>query len=411
MRRALVTGSVAGLALAMVMAPPVVADSHDDGAHLSVLHGIPGLTVDVYVDGELLLDDFEPGTLAGPLPLPADTYTVAITADDAADDADPLLGPVDLVLEAGGDYTAVAHLQEDGEPTVRLYENDVSALARGEGRLTVRHTAAAPAVDVVVGGEVVVDGLANPGEATLDLPEGIVPATVVAAGTDDVVAGPVDVPVSAGILTVVYAWGSLEDDTFDLAVQLAVVGPVFLDVVPGQVFFDEIRWLAYSGLSEGTLVDGDRYFLPSRGLSRQAMAAFLYRYAGTDWTPEDGAAPTFPDVPADHPFHTEVEWMVATGLATGYTDGTFRPSTRISRQAMAAFTYRWGVTEGWTPSAEQGFSDVGADHPFFTEIQWTFELGVATGYDDGTFRSSTRVSRQATAAFLYRFDERGLGAA
>ena len=42
---------------------------HDDYAELSVLHGVPGLTVDVYVDGELTLDDFEPAALAGPLAL------------------------------------------------------------------------------------------------------------------------------------------------------------------------------------------------------------------------------------------------------------------------------------------------------------------------------------------------------
>ena len=46
----------------------------------------------------LTLDDFTPGTLAGPLELPAGTYTVAITAADAADASAPAIGPVDLPL-------------------------------------------------------------------------------------------------------------------------------------------------------------------------------------------------------------------------------------------------------------------------------------------------------------------------
>ncbi|HMO11653.1 MAG TPA: DUF4397 domain-containing protein, partial [Actinotalea sp.] len=63
-------------------------------ASLSVLHGVPGLTVDVWVNGERTLDDFTPGTLAGPLDLAPGTYSVAITASDAADASSPAIGPV-----------------------------------------------------------------------------------------------------------------------------------------------------------------------------------------------------------------------------------------------------------------------------------------------------------------------------
>ncbi|HZA72263.1 MAG TPA: DUF4397 domain-containing protein, partial [Propionibacteriaceae bacterium] len=59
-----------------------------DGVKLSVLHGVPGLTVDVYVNGERTINDFKPGTLAGPLDLDAGSYEVAITAADAEDDSD-----------------------------------------------------------------------------------------------------------------------------------------------------------------------------------------------------------------------------------------------------------------------------------------------------------------------------------
>lgn len=218
MRRSLLAGGAAGLAIALVGATSAAADNHD-GASLSVLHGVPDLVVDVYVDGELTLDDFAPGDLAGPLDLPAGTYAVAITAGDAADDSEPVLGPIDLSLSAGGSYTAVAHLDAEGEPTATLFTNDTSTTAAGEGRLTVRHTAAAPAVDVLAGGEAVISGLANPDEEVLDLPAGTVSAAVAAAGTTEPVIGPADVPVTEGTSTIVYAWGSLEAGNLALAVQ------------------------------------------------------------------------------------------------------------------------------------------------------------------------------------------------
>lgn len=212
-------GAAAAVAVLALTAAPAAADNHDDVALLSVLHGVPDLVVDVYVDGEVTLDDFEPGALAGPLELPGGTYTVAITAADAEDDSEPAIGPVDLELAAGSNYTAVAHLDEGGSPTATLFTNDTSETAAGEGRLTVRHTAAAPAVDVLAGDDVVIESLSNPDEASLDLPAGTVPAAVAAAGSTDPVLGPADVDVTEGALTIVYAWGSLDDDNLDLAVQ------------------------------------------------------------------------------------------------------------------------------------------------------------------------------------------------
>lgn len=217
MKKTLIAGIGAGALVALGAVAP--ASAAEGNAMLSVLHGVPDLTVDVYVNDELTLDDFAPGDLAGPLELPAGTYSVAITASDAADASAPAIGPVDLPLDAGGNYTAVAHLDAEGNPTATLFTNDVSDIAAGQGRLTVRHTAAAPAVDVLAGGEAVISGLENPDEATLDLPAGVVAASVAAAGTTDPVIGPADVDVAEGALTIVYAWGSLDDENLALAVQ------------------------------------------------------------------------------------------------------------------------------------------------------------------------------------------------
>ncbi|MGX1161188.1 uncharacterized protein DUF4397 [Arthrobacter sp. SLBN-100] len=217
MRTSIFASGAVAIAAALAFAGPAQAAEGD--ARLSVLHGVPGLTVDVWVNGERTLDDFTPGTLAGPLALPAGNYALAITAADAADASAAVIGPVNVTLAANGNYTAVANLDASGKPTANLFTNDVSPIPAGKGKLTVRHTAAAPAVDVLAAGSAVISNLANPNEQTLTLDPGTIPAAVAAAGTTQPVIGPADVTVAEGTHTIVYAWGSLTDKNLQLAVQ------------------------------------------------------------------------------------------------------------------------------------------------------------------------------------------------
>jgi hypothetical protein len=95
-----------------------------------------------------------------------------------------------------------------------VFTNDTSAVAAGQGRLVVRHTAAAPAVDVRANGEVAFADLSNPNEAAADLPAGTISADVVPTGASDpVVIGPADLPVTEGSSLIVYAVGSLDGGT------------------------------------------------------------------------------------------------------------------------------------------------------------------------------------------------------
>ncbi|WP_062209721.1 DUF4397 domain-containing protein [Demequina oxidasica] len=218
MRKTIFASIAVGTVLAAGLGAPAMAV--DDGkAELSVLHGIPDLTVDVYVNGDLTLDDFKPGDMGGPLQLAPDTYSVAITAADAADDSAPVLGPIDLKLDTDMSYTAVAHLYADAKPTATLFTNDISSAASGSGRLTVRHVAAAPAVDVWADGEVLFEDLANPNEMMADVPAATYEAAVSLTGESDPVIGPADVPIKDGVNTIVYAWGSAADANLALAVQ------------------------------------------------------------------------------------------------------------------------------------------------------------------------------------------------
>ena len=219
-------GALSMLAALTFAAPAQAGGKHDGGGHdsddalLSVLHGVPGLTVDVWVNGKLTLDDFEPGTLAGPLKLDDGRYKIAITGANATSADNPVIGPVKVDLKEGRNYTAVAHLDASGAPTATLFKNDTSASPRGEGKLTVRHVAAAPAVDVLAGDTAVIEDLTNPEQEVLTLKAGTVSASVAAAGTTDPLIGPADIPVKRGKNTIVYAWGSLDKGTLDVAVQV-----------------------------------------------------------------------------------------------------------------------------------------------------------------------------------------------
>ncbi|MCC5954295.1 MAG: S-layer homology domain-containing protein, partial [Acidimicrobiia bacterium] len=168
----------------------------------------------------------------------------------------------------------------------------------------------------------------------------------------------------------------------------------FTDVGVDHPFVDDVIWAADGGVTTGY---DDGTFRPTDAVSRQAMAAFLWRIAGQ---PAPTSAADFTDVDAHHPFADAIAWLAEEGVTTGYDDGTFRPTDAVSRQAMAAFL--WRIAGQPTPTTAADFTDVDADHPFAEPIAWLAEEGITTGYDDGTFRPTDPVSRQAMVAFLHR---------
>ena len=205
----------AGAAIGMFSVTPGYAA---DTSKVSVVHGIPGQPVDVYVNGKKTLPHFQPATVAGPLELPAGKYDIVLTKP-----GDPITSPILKVDQAavpgGANISLVAHLTADGKPTLTPFVNDTSKLAVGKARLIVRHTAAAPAVDVRAGGQPVFKNLTNPNQAKADVAAGSVSADVVLAGTSTVALGPANLTLAEGTATIVYAIGSATDKTLALVVQ------------------------------------------------------------------------------------------------------------------------------------------------------------------------------------------------
>jgi hypothetical protein len=219
MRTRLALLLVAALLLTGSALVPGLAGAQTGTSQVFVVHGVPGLTVDVYVDDELVLEDFEPTDVAGPLELPAATYNVKVRAAGADPGSAPAIQR-NIELPAGVTASIAAHLDADGNPRLTAFVDDTSAVASGNGRVTVRHTASAPAVDVRAGGDVLISNLRNPQSRSLTVPAGTYPVDVVPTGASGpVVLGPADLAVPAGTHVIVYAIGSLADDTLGLVVQ------------------------------------------------------------------------------------------------------------------------------------------------------------------------------------------------
>jgi hypothetical protein len=194
-------------ALTVVGAGSAVAAAGDGTVY--VVHGIPGVTVDVYVNGTKTLPNFTPGTVAGPLTLPAGSYAIKVFAAGADPSTATAVIDTTVNLPAGANASLVAGLDASAKPTLFTFVNDVSAAPAGQGRLAVGHTAAAPAVDVLANGSPAFTNLVNGKEDAAALPVGTISASVTATGTTTpVLIGPANVPVTAGMLTVVYAIGA-----------------------------------------------------------------------------------------------------------------------------------------------------------------------------------------------------------
>lgn len=200
------------------------------------------------------------------------------------------------------------------------------------------------------------------------------------------------------------------DEASNISAISTIATNAFSDVSPISPFCVEIAQLLSAGVVRGW---EDGTYRPLLTVDRAAMAAFLYRLAGSPAFTAPVDSP-FIDVSASHPFYRDIAWLAEASISTGWilADGSaeFRPSEQITRDAMAAFLQRFSEAQGgeveFTAPRTSPFIDVAASHPFYSEIAWLAESGISTGWilGDGTaeFRPGARITRDAMAAFMYR---------
>ena len=213
--------TVASIGIATVLAPQ--SQAAEKKASISVFHAIPegyGVdVVDVYADGGRIMNNLKSGELKSMRVRPG-TYDIEIYVDGERPKVDEPVLEIDRVTFLSGTCSTVtANLDEVGIPTTNVFANCVARNPVGEGRITVRHIAAAPAVDVLVGGNVAFGNLTNGAAATKRLAATTYAVTVNLADSDDRVLGPASLNITRPFNTIVYAWGSAAEGTLALKVQ------------------------------------------------------------------------------------------------------------------------------------------------------------------------------------------------
>ncbi|QIK63893.1 hypothetical protein G7068_12320 [Leucobacter viscericola] len=117
----------------------------------------------------------------------------------------------------------------------------------------------------------------------------------------------------------------------------------FADVHPGDSFYKEITWMYKEGLSTGYReAHGKPTFRPGGTLTREAMAAFIYRLESPAGYQAPKVSP-LTDMKPGMNFYKEISWMYSEKLTTGNKTPSgreYRPKEDLSREAMSAFLYR-----------------------------------------------------------------------
>jgi hypothetical protein len=193
--------------------------SAQDSADLTLVHGIPGTTVDLTVDGTVVIPDFVPGSLANISSFAGQTLR-NVTVTDSATDA-VVIGPVaSLVVPASGNHSFVAHLDADGTAVLSTFENNTETTSTGQASLTLRHTAEAAAVDLIIGDQRPIEGATNGQSAEIELAAGALTDAQIAPTGGVAIAQIATLDLAANTNTIVYAVGSVDDDTLDFVVQI-----------------------------------------------------------------------------------------------------------------------------------------------------------------------------------------------
>lgn len=210
--------TIAAMAVAIAAAPST-AGAQSATPAISLIHGIPGTTVDLVVDGTVVLDAFAPGSIVDITSFAGRTLSnVEVVADDTGD---TLIGPVaSLEIPSEGNWSLIAHLDAGGDPTLSSFENNLADTENDEARLTVRHTAEAPPVDLVLGDQRPVTNAANGASAELELPSGDLTDAAIALAGGAPILEITGVTLAANTNTAVYVVGSAEADTLDVVVQV-----------------------------------------------------------------------------------------------------------------------------------------------------------------------------------------------
>lgn len=177
----------------------------------------------------------------------------------------------------------------------------------------------------------------------------------------------------------------------------------FDDVDEAAWYFDAVRYVFENGLLQGT---SDTLFSPDLTTTRAMIVTVLWRMAEE---PVINYAMTFDDVPEGLWYSEAVRWAAGEGIVTGYDDTRFGPNDAVTREQLAAMLYRYAVNQGRDVSVGEDTNILSYADAFsvseyaVSALQWACGEGIVTGRDDGTLSPQDSALRSEFAAMLMRF--------
>lgn len=177
--------------------------------------------------------------------------------------------------------------------------------------------------------------------------------------------------------------------------------PQLDDVKPDAWYYDAVLSAYRQQLLRGTSM---HTFAPEETVNRAMAAALLHRLSGEPSAP----AAHYADVSSADWYAQPISWLTTQGLAFGFPDGGFHPTAPLTRQELAALLYRYAAFRGLTVTAPEArladFADAGQIDAWAREpLAWAAASGLLTADDHNQLRPAQIVTRAELSSIIIRF--------
>ena len=177
---------------------------------------------------------------------------------------------------------------------------------------------------------------------------------------------------------------------------------VFSDVLdPSHPYYNAIYWAADKGIAGGY---SDGTFGIDRACTRAEAIRFLWCFAGKP-EPKQTPALSFRDVPKSGAFYKPILWAYQTGIAGGYSDGTFRMNEACTRGHIMMFIWKYLRKPVPAISSASPFCDVPKQHIYYRAILYGYQKKITKGFADGTFGVDKNCTRGQIVKFLHNLSK------
>ena len=176
----------------------------------------------------------------------------------------------------------------------------------------------------------------------------------------------------------------------------------FNDVSANDWFASAVDYVTGKGMMNGT---ADNTFSPKANTTRGMVVTVLYRLENQPST----SAASFTDVASGAYYANAVAWANANGIVSGYGSGKFGPNDKVTREQLAAILYRYAQYKKYDVSGANsldGYADAQSVSSYAVPaLQWANAAGVVTGKSGSKLDPKGNATRAEVAAMLMRFCE------